>query len=334
MVDAPWTDTWIEGLRRTGLLTAREDAPRIVEDAAKVALEGVPHLSALPEGFGRWAFDVSMKATHGYGDKIRAALQARGVSTNEWWSERSPFRNLAAWRDDHDRYERTLLDDIASLAPSNETGASPLDRDCYRSLTSVGDLLAATNYARVSVQEFSRAFVHDDTATRRGWLDAIADAYCIDKAGAAREAAWMLDQLSQSIGGERGLNDHWFVASMSRQRGPALDGDAVARLAREQHDALLGSLRADSDWIAWPAAEVLINVPVAAWDAAQLFASDMTGWPLDRAAPRAMESSTGSRQPRLPRPLNTAWPPNTACPSRENSTQTALSTLNCGKTRI
>ena len=266
--------------RRSAIVGGAPLAPGV----AQVALEGVPHLSALPEGFGRWVFDVSMKANHGYGDKIRAALQAKGVSTNEWWSERSTFRKLGAWRDDHDRYERMLLEDIASLAPSDETGASPLARDRYWSLTSVGDLLAATNYARVSVQEFSRAFVHDDMASRRGWLDAIADAYCIDKAEAAREAAWMLDQLSQSIGGEHGLNDHWFVASMSPQRGPALDDDAVARLAREQHDALLGSLRADSDWIAWSAAEVLINVPVPTWDAAQLFATDMTGWPLDRAA--------------------------------------------------
>lgn len=39
LVDAPWADTWIEGLRRTGLLTAREDALRIVEDAAKVLNE-------------------------------------------------------------------------------------------------------------------------------------------------------------------------------------------------------------------------------------------------------------------------------------------------------
>lgn len=269
-----------ESRRRSALVGGAPLRPGV----AQVALEGVPHLSTLPDGFGRWAFDVSMKATHGYSDKIRAALRAKGVSTNEWWSEHSPFRNLPAWRDDHDRYERMLLEDIASLAPSNETAASPLARDQYWSLSSVGDLLAATNYARVSVQEFSRAFVHDGAPRRRGWLDSIADAYRIDKAAAAREAAWMLEQLSQNAGGDRGLNDDWFVASMSPQLSPALDDDAVARLARQQHDALLRSLRADSDWIAWSAAEVLINVPVPTWDSAQLYATDMAGWPLHRAA--------------------------------------------------
>lgn len=269
-----------ESRRRSAIVGGAPLPPGV----AQVALEAVPHLSALPEGLARWAFDVSMKASHGYGDTIRAALDAKGINTNEWWSERSPFRHLSAWRDDHDRYERMLLEDIASLARRNGNPDSPLERDGYWSLTSIGDLLAATNYARVSVPEFSRAFVHDDLATRRGWLDAIAHAHCIDKTAAAREAAWMLDQLSQSADGVRGLDDHWFVASMTPQRGPSLDDEAVATLTRQQHDAMLGSLRADSDWIAWSAAEVLINVPVPTWDAAELFATDMTGWPLHRAA--------------------------------------------------
>ena len=269
-----------ESRRRSAIVGGAPLAPGV----AQVALEAVPHLSALPEGLGRWAFDVSMKASHGYGDTIRAALDAKGINTNEWWSEPSPLRHLSAWRDDHDRYERMLLEDIASLARRNGNPESPPERDRYWSLTSIGDLLAATNYARVSVPEFSRAFVHDDLATRRGWLDAIAQAYCIDKTAAAREAAWMLDQLSQSVDGERGLDDHWFVASMTPQRGPSLDDEAVATLTRQQHDAMLGSLRADSDWIAWSAAEVLINVPMPTWDAAELFATDMTGWPLHRAA--------------------------------------------------
>ncbi len=71
----------------------------------------------------------------------------------------------------------------------------------------------------MSVPEFSRAFVHDDLATRRGWLDAIADAHRIDKTAAASEATWMLDQVSQSADGERGFGNHWFVASMTPQRG-------------------------------------------------------------------------------------------------------------------
>lgn len=269
-----------ESRRRSAVVGGAPLAPGV----AQIALEAVPHRSALPDGLGRWAFDVSMKASRVYGDMIQAALNANGINTTAWWSERSPFEHLSAWRDDHDRYERMLLEDIASLARSDGDLDGPPERDRYWSLASLGDLLAATNYARVSVPEFSRAFVHDDLATRRGWLDAIAHAHGIDKTAAASEATWMLDQLSQRADGERGLDDHWFVASATPQRGPSLGDEAVATLTRQQHDALLDSLRADSDWIAWSAAEVLINVPVPTWDAAELFATDMTGWPLHRAA--------------------------------------------------
>lgn len=266
--------------RRSAIVGGAPLAPGI----GQAALEAVRHLPELPQGFGRWAFDVSMKANHGFGDKIRSALHAQGIDTNEWWSERSPFSRIATWGRDHDRHERMVLEDIASLPPGDWAMAGPFGRDDYWSLTSVGDLLAATNYATVSVQEFARALIHDDPQTRRGWLDAIADAYRINKAEAAREAAWMLDQLSHGAGGERAIDDHWFVASMSPQRPPAMDGEAVAGLAREQHDALLGGLHADSDWIAWSAAEVLINVEVPSWDSAELCLTEMTGWPLHRAA--------------------------------------------------
>lgn len=265
--------------RRSAIVGGGPLAPGV----SRVALEAMPHLSALPREFGRWAFDVSMKAEHGVGNEIRGALRAKGVRTNEWWSAPSPF-NPTAWRDDYDRYERMLLKDIASLAPSSEVMADPPGRDRYWSLTAVGDLLAATSYARVSTPEFARAFVHDDTATRRGWLDAIADGHCIDKAEAASEAAWMLEQQGQSVGRGRGSNDHWFVASRSTQQRPTLEDEAVAMLTPKQHTALLDSLRADSDWIAWSAAEVLVNVPVPSWDSTDMLATDITGWPLDRAA--------------------------------------------------
>lgn len=39
LVDTPWTSDWIAGLRRTGLLTGRPDAERVVQDAAAVVGE-------------------------------------------------------------------------------------------------------------------------------------------------------------------------------------------------------------------------------------------------------------------------------------------------------
>ncbi len=41
LVREPWTDDWVAGLRRTGLLTSRDDAEQVVRDAARV-------LGALP----------------------------------------------------------------------------------------------------------------------------------------------------------------------------------------------------------------------------------------------------------------------------------------------
>jgi uncharacterized protein (TIGR02679 family) len=39
LVRAPWASTWVDSLRRTGLLTGREDAVRMVEDAASILNE-------------------------------------------------------------------------------------------------------------------------------------------------------------------------------------------------------------------------------------------------------------------------------------------------------
>jgi hypothetical protein len=233
---------------------------------------------------GRWAFEVSMKASHGDGEKIRSALNAQQVDTREWQDARNPFKNLSAWLEGHHRQEQMLLEDIASLWSTSEATDHQPERDQYWSLASVGDLLEATKYGTTSVQEFARAFRHDTQAIRRGWLDAVADAYGIDKMQAAREAAWMLDEREVGSDGERRLDDNWFVASMSSPSRRRLTDDAVAALDHSQHEALLDALRADSDWIAWAAAEILINVSTPSWDPMVMFETDMGTWPLDRAA--------------------------------------------------
>jgi len=74
-----------ESRRRSAFVGGAPLAPGV----AQIALEAIRHLSALPDGFGRWAFDVSMKASHG--KTIRAALNANGINTTAWWSARSPF---------------------------------------------------------------------------------------------------------------------------------------------------------------------------------------------------------------------------------------------------
>jgi hypothetical protein len=251
---------------------------------ARVALQAVRHLDALPETSARWAFEVSMKATHGHGDKIRSALTAAHVDTSEWWDARDPFRYGMWWRDNHNRYETTLLEDIASLGSTTGESAGEPQGDDLWSLTSSGDLLEATGYGTVSVEAFARAFVYDNEATRRGWLDALADAYRVDKHQAARQAAWMLQERIETIRETWDFDENWFVMNTSTPSGQELTEGGVANLSPEQQEALLDALEADSDWLAWSAANVLINVPAPTWDPVEMFEKDMRGWSMDRAA--------------------------------------------------
>lgn len=250
---------------------------------ARVALQAVRHLDALPGTSAQWAFEVSMKASHGYGDKIRSALTAAHVDTSEWWNARNPLRHWL-WRGDHNQYETTLLEDIASLGSTTDELAGEPQGDDLWSLTSSGDLLQATGYGSVSVEAFARAFVYDNEVTRRGWLDALTDAYGIDKHKAARQAAWMLQERIETIRETWDFDENWFVMSMSTPSGRVLTEGGAANLSPEQQESLLDAIEADSDWLAWSAANVLINVPAPTWDPVEMFEKDMSGWSMDRAA--------------------------------------------------
>ena len=250
---------------------------------AQVALLTAKHLSALPPDTARWAFDVSMKTSGGYSDKIRSALTAAGADIGQWWSERSPFRHVQRWYDEHDQYETELLKDIAALEPTlpRQAGAPP--RDDLWSFTASGDLLGATRYGAVSVQDFAQAFLHDSPAIRRGWLDALADAYNIDKNMAARQAAWA-KRVTEDPSSETNRDMGWSVMTTPVPVGRELAPSNAGSLTTQQHAALLDALEANSDWLAWAAAGILINVPDPTWDAAALFDEDLIQYSLDRAA--------------------------------------------------
>lgn len=250
---------------------------------AKVALGATRHLAVLPTDAARWTFEVSMKASGDDSAEIRSTLRAKRVDTRGWESEGNPLAPLLARHDD-DRRHQALLEDTAALGSAHSPSSPHLERDHGWSLTAVGDLLQATKYGTVTWQEFARAFRHDAPAIRRDWLDAVADAYRIDKDQAAREAAWMLEQRHEATESEWVLDDNWFVMTMPTPTRRELTDEALAGLSPSQHEALLKALDADSDWLAWSAAEVLINIPTPTWDAVTLFRTDMTTWPLDRAA--------------------------------------------------
>jgi hypothetical protein len=251
---------------------------------ARVALLAAKHLDALPPDTARWAFDVSMKAPHGSSDKIRAALDGAGADTRRWWAERSPFRHAKWWKDEHDQYETELLRDITALQADAPGQAGRPPRDDLWSLTASADLLDATGYGTVSVNDFALAFLRDTPAMRRGWLDALADAHRIDKDLAARQAASIVQRRTADSGSDTGRDADWAVMTTPGPNGREPAPLGAADLTSRQHAALVDALEAASDWLAWSAANVLINVPDPTWDVAALFDKDLSRQSVNRAA--------------------------------------------------
>ncbi len=184
---------------------------------------------------------------------------------------------MSKWISAHKDYEAALLADLGSLA---DPDSSP--NDGLWSLIDLGDLLAATGYETVGVREFSRAFVHDSAEARRSWLDAIADAYGINKSAVTGQARH-LGQMSEETSNVDTVSADWFVASTTPLVKPSLTTNLGAALTTEQVQTLLSSLEADSGWIAWAAAAVLVNVKNAPWDSRELLEKDMSSWPRHRA---------------------------------------------------
>jgi hypothetical protein len=149
------------------------------------------------------------------------------------------------------------------------------------SLTALGDLLAATGYSDSPASEIGRAFAHDSADERWAWLDATADASGIDKAAVAAQARHL-----QRITVPDSLLDEWLVASTRPLVEPSPLPDLGQVLTDAQQTALLTCLEADSSWMAWSAANVLINLEGSRvpWDGQELFHRDMTHWPRYRAA--------------------------------------------------
>jgi hypothetical protein len=94
----------------------------------------------------------------------------------------------------------------------------------------------------------------------------------------------MLQDRIETIRETWAFDENWFVMSISTPSGRDLTEGGVANLSPEQQGALLDALEADSDWLAWSAANVLINVPAPTWDPVEMFEKDMSGWSMDRAA--------------------------------------------------
>ncbi|WP_244290876.1 NACHT domain-containing protein [Streptomyces virginiae] len=247
---------------------------RLTPGLTQVALGAAEHLGELRDDAGEHVFAVATRAPGRIAERIYAALHRAGFDTSRRWA------NLAAglldWtasmRDDR----AALLSDLASLHGPDQK--SP-EGDCW-SLTAFGDLLAATGYADVAANEIDRAFAYVGAAERRAWLDATVDAYGIDKAAVAAQARHL-----QEITEPGPLLGEWVVAG-TRPLVKPLPVPGVGQVLTDvQQTALLACLEADSSWMAWSAAETLINLEggQVPWDGQELFGRDMTHWPRPRA---------------------------------------------------
>jgi hypothetical protein len=271
------------------------DGEHLAPGLAQVALAAADRLDELAEDSGERAFQIARHATHGVGDDIFAALKRAGIDTSRRWGDF--FTNMHNWASAHKSYVAALIADLSSLTTP---GSRPNDDDLW-SLTAVADLLAATDYPEVAAREFDRAFVHDSTDIRRSWLDAIADAYRIDKTAIAGQARY-LQRVTEEANGTDTVNDDWFVVAAKPLAKPSLPSSPETALTTEQQRTLLSCLDADSDWIGWAAAYVLLHLNNPSWDSHELFEKNMANrsrWRAGLVLMVAIITARDNREPLL-----------------------------------
>ncbi|MFI2234851.1 hypothetical protein [Streptomyces chrestomyceticus] len=268
---------------------------RLAPGLAHVALGAAGRLDELAEGTGERMLQIAMHASGGIADGIFAALVRAGVDTSRRWG--SIAADIQRWASTHKEYRAELLADLSSLAAPGET---PND-DTLWSLTDIADLLTVTGYGEVAAVEFDRAFVRDSAEVRRCWLDALADAYGIDKSAVARQARH-IQRISEEATDSQTVNGDWLVAATKPVVEPSPSDDLNMALTTEQQRRLLSCLEADSDWIAWAAAVVLVHVNEPPWCSQELLEKDMASWSRWRAGLLymvAILTSGGERRPLL-----------------------------------
>ncbi|MFI6774237.1 NACHT domain-containing protein [Nocardia sp. NPDC050412] len=258
-----------ESRRRSKLVSGGRMAPGLDQ----VALAAAGRLDELAEGSGELAYQIGMRTRRAAAGPLFAALERAGVDTNRSRSfDSTRFRK---WLAAHQENETALLADLGTL----DTDLS--ENDCW-SLSDIGDLIAATNYQETGIEDFNRAFSHDSAQVRRSWLGAIADAYGIDKSAMASQARY-LQEVKAAGANDDCRDSEWSVAAVSPLVEPPLSDGLHSALTTDQLRTLLSCLEAESDWIAWAAASVLVAVTEPPWDSRELLAKDMSSWHRTRA---------------------------------------------------
>jgi hypothetical protein len=258
-----------KGRRRFELVSGGHLKPGLDQ----VALAAAKYLGELADDQGERLFEIAKHAPGRIAEQIFTELARAGFDTSRRW--RNLTRRMRDWASNRRDDRAELLSDLMSLGGSH----SESENENLWSLSDMGDLLTATGYPKSAASEIDRAFIHDTSEIRRAWLDAIADAYGIDKVAVAAQAR----HLQQAIEAES-LLDEWLVAGTTPLVKPVLSPRLEERLTVDQRLTLLACLEADSSWIAWSAANVLANFDEGVpWDSQELFSKDMSRWPRPRA---------------------------------------------------
>ncbi|MDE0775852.1 MAG: hypothetical protein OSB43_06250 [Nocardioides sp.] len=274
----PPATTVREGRRRFAITGGRPPPPGL-EEVAHLATR---RLHQLPADVSERLVEIAMRVPHGVADSMFHSLSAAGVDTSRRWANLK--LDAHDWRRRHDAYEKAMLEDLQSLSPQSQDrgrllpgGGAPID---LWSLTQVGDLLAASGYGNVSSPEFERAFAHDNPGLRRKWLEALADAYALDRMVIAAQAEHLARNAADRD--HHAFSDEWFVMTADPIASPKLESGVDDRVTPRQVESLLECLYADSDWIAYSAAEVLSNLSAPSWDSQELLSTAMSNFPINR----------------------------------------------------
>lgn len=268
-LDIPPSRPLIEKSRRRVEIPAGRSVP---PGLISVAFLAVRHLEVLAERSAESIFRLSMRGTTREHRRINHALREAGINVSPWFNQH-PLMKILSQLSERD-YTNDFLLDIASLHDGEDV--PPLTKIDRWSLKEVGDLVFATGYATVSMGSFESAFDSDIQELRTAWLECVAIGYGIDVPTAAAQARHLLNQPDSKFN-----HPHdWSI--VTAQPHYALDSVDPDPFTAGQQDALIEALGAYSDWIAWNAADLLVQTKPQ-WDTEAVFKTDRSQWTPHRA---------------------------------------------------
>jgi hypothetical protein len=268
-IDLPDTPPLIQNSRRSFTVpSGRRPPPGLVA----VALRAVRHLDQLEDVSAERIYKISGHGSMHEHGRIEHALRQAGVDVTPW-VDRKPWMDFISRMTDRD-YEQQFLEDIAALHDGE--GVPLLTKVDRWSLTDVADLVFAAGYSDVSTGSFDTAFVRDKRDLRTKWLECIALGYGVNLPAAAAQARYLL---TQPPGQFERPHEWWTVTVRPHYPRDKVEPDC---LTPEQQNNLIDALGADSDWIAWSAANLLTQT-TPHWDPDAFFDEDRAQWKPNRA---------------------------------------------------